>query len=285
MPFHVNMKRASRKNLNHHPERNPGMPASLAKHEKVGRELRVKLQASLKKTLPSFVLMIVLTMTACAPLVIASPTPLPATGTAAPVETQIPGSISPTETESSPAVKQYTNSVFGLSFQYPPNWFGPDEYISDQTLRVAVGSDIVYPYEGEQPEQPSEIKNSYLVVVQYTKNGQDQSWKDVYSSLTNLKDGESLSGARSLIIRVRQLDLGRFRGFEFISTLSETAQTEHVYGREVILVDEQSNLLTIFGTPNNVEVSSGADWRDVYRMVDEANLTFFHGIVDSMKIE
>jgi hypothetical protein len=285
MPFHVTMKRASRKNLNHHPERNPGMPASLAKHEKVGRELRVKAQASLKKTLPSIVLMIIFTMTACAPLVIANPTLLPATGTAAPVETQIPEGISPTETEPSPALKQYTNSAFGLSFQYPPNWFGPDEYISDQTLRVAVGSDIVYPYGGELPEQPSEVKNSYLVVVQYSRNGQDQSWKDVYSSLTTLKDGESLSGARSLIIRVRQLDLGRFRGFEFISTLSETAQTEHVYGREVILVDEQSNLLTIFGTPNNVEVSSGADWRDVYRMVDEANLTFFHGIVDSMKIE
>jgi hypothetical protein len=285
MPFHITMRHAAHHNLNYLPERTPGLLASLEKHEKVGRELKVKAQILLKKTLPSFVLMIVLTITACAPLVIASPTPLPVTGTAAPVETQIPAGFSPTETEPSPPLKQYTNSVFGLSFQYPPNWFGPDEYISDQTLRVAVGSDIVYPYGAELPEQPPEVKNSYLVVIQYSKNGQDQSWKDVYSSLANLKDGESLSGARSLIIRVRQLNLGRFKGFEFISTLSETAQTEHVYAREVILVDEQSNLLTIFGTPNNVEVSNGADWRDVYRMVDEANLTFFHEIVVSMKIE
>jgi mitochondrial fission protein ELM1 len=70
-----------------------------------------------------------------------------------------------------------------------------------------------------------------------------------------------------------------------ISTLSATAQTDHVYAREVILVDQQSNLLTIFGTPNNVEVSNAANWRDVYRSIDEANLAFFHAIVESIKIE
>jgi hypothetical protein len=193
--------------------------------------------------------------------------------------------IPPTKTLSSPNLKPYSNSAFGLSFQYPSNWFGPDEYVSDQTLRVAVGSDVVFPYGGETPEKPSEVKNSYLVVVQYSKNSQDQSWKDTWLSLASLKDGESLTGPRSLIIRVRQLNLGRFTGYEFISTLSETAQTDHVYEREVILVDEQSNLLTIFGTPNNVVVSNGADWRDFYSSIDEANLPLFHGIVESIKAE
>jgi hypothetical protein len=224
----------------------------------------------LKHTLAAFTLILVLAVSACAPLVPTNPTPLP---------------VSPTAALPSASLKSYTYSPFGLSFQYPATWFGPDEYVSGQTLRVAVGSDVVTPYGGQPPEKPSEVRNSYLVVIQYSKKSQDQSWQDTWSSLTRLKDGDSLSGTRSLIIRVRQLDLGQMHGFEFISTLSTSAQTEHVYSREILLVDDQSNLLTIFGTPNNVEVSSGADWRAVYRSIDEANLPFFHGIVDSIKIE
>jgi hypothetical protein len=233
----------------------------------------------LKNTLLSLALLLALTAAACAPLVPANPLP-----SATPDATQVPTVVSPILTEPPPGLKQYTNDAFGLSFQYPVSWFGPDEYISGQTLRIAVGSDVVYPY-GSQPEEPSAVKNSYLVVVQYSQASQDGSWKDTYAALSGLKDGESLSGTRSLVTRVRQLEHGRFKGFEFISTLSETAQTDHVYSREVILVDEQSNLLTILGSPNNVEVGSGANWRDVYRLLDEANLDAFQGLVASIKIE
>ncbi len=238
----------------------------------------------LKKTLPASILILALAATACAPLAPASSTPQPAGTPIVTMEPQSPAVVSPTETPPSASRKQYTNSAFGLSFQFPESWYGPDEYSSEQTLRVAVGSDKVYPY-GEQPDKPPEVTNSYLIVIQYSKNSQDQSWKDTWSSLTKLKDGESLPGPRSLVTRLRQLELGRFKGFEFISTLSESAQTDHVYSREVLLVDEQSNLLTIFGTPNNVEVGSGADWREVFRSIDAANLPVFHGIVESMKIE
>ena len=202
---------------------------------------------------------------------------------AATVAGQIPTPVPLTQPVPTPALKQYANSAFGLRFQFPAGWYGPDEYISGSTLRVAVGSDVVYPY-GEPPATPSEIKNSYLVVIQYSRNSQDQSWQDTYSTLAGLKDGGSLSGTRSLVTRVRQLDLGRFKGFEFISTLSATAQTEHVYSREVLLVDDQSDLLTILGSPNNVEVSATADWREVYRMLDEANKTIFQEIVGSIKV-
>jgi hypothetical protein len=200
------------------------------------------------------------------------------------VPTQVPVAVSPTVEDQPANLKTYTNSDFGLGFQYPSNWFGPDEYISGQDLRVAVGSDVVYPY-GEMPEQPSEVKNSYSVILQYSKNSQNQYWKDTYRSLLNLKDGESYSDGRSMIIRVQQLNIGRFKGIEYISTLSETAQTDPVYIRQVILIDDQSNLLTIMGTPNNVEVSSGTEWRDVYRKIDEANQTFFHDIVDSITLQ
>jgi hypothetical protein len=235
----------------------------------------------MQKTLLAFLLMGILISTACTSQVTATPVSLPATS----VETQTPIAVSSTDGDQPVIRNPYTNSAFGLRFQYPFNWFGPSECVSDETLRVEVGSDIVYPY-GEPPEQPSDVKNSYSVVIQYTKNNQNSDWKDTYQSLLNLKDDESLSGARSLIIRVRQLNLGRYKGFEYIFTLPETAQTERVYGRKVILLDEQTNdLLTIMGQPNNVEVGNGKEWRDVYQAIDEVNLTFFHEIVESITLE
>jgi len=235
----------------------------------------------MKKTIALFLLIMILTLNACAPL---APVTLPITDTAVSVETQIPTVVLPTEVDQSATWKLYTNNTFGFGFQYASNWFGPSEYISDGTLRIEVGSDKVYPY-GDPPEQPSDVKNSYNVVIQYTKNNQNSYWKDTYQSLQNLKDGESLSDTKILIIRVRQLEIGRFKGFEYISTLSETAQTDHVYAREVMLFDEHTNdLLTIIGQPNNVEVSNGKNWSDVYQTIDEANLIFFHKIVESITI-
>jgi hypothetical protein len=239
----------------------------------------------MKKTLSVFLLMTILTLNGCTPMTPATSTPLPRSEPATPTETQIPTPASPTEVNPSANQKAYTNNTFGLSFQYPSNWFGPGEDVSGATLRVEVGSDKVYPY-GEPPAQASDVKDSYNVVVQYTKNNQNPSWKDTYQPLLNLKDGESLASARSLLIRVKQLNIGRFTGFEYITTLSETAQTDHVYIRSVMLIDEQTNdLLTIMGQPNNVEVSDGTQWRTVYQTIDEANLIFFHGILESITIK
>jgi hypothetical protein len=79
------------------------------------------------------------------------------------------------------------------------------------------------------------------------------------------------------------VDLGRFTGFEFISTLPEGAQTDHVYIREVLLYDKQTgDQLTVLGQPLNVEVAQGADWRAAYQGVDQANQDAFEGIVASL---
>jgi hypothetical protein len=238
----------------------------------------------MKNSMTLTLLMMIFTLNACTPLATATPAALPATRPAVSEKTQIPTPILPTKVDQSATWKPYTNKTFGFGFQYPSNWFGPSEYISDGTLRVEVGSDKVYPY-GESPEKPSIVKNSYNVVIQYAKNNQNSYWEDTYQSLKNLKDGGSISNARSLIIRVRQFDIGGFKGFEYISTLSETAQTDHVYIREVMLFNEQTrDLLTIMGQPNNVEVSNGIQWRDVYQTIDKANLIFFHKIVESITI-
>ena len=241
----------------------------------------------MKKTLILFLLIIILTLNACAPLVTTTSAPILITESATYEETQIPIAVSPTEMNPSATQKLYTNNAFGLGFQYPSNWFVLD-YVSDDTIRIELGSDKVYPYGTDPSERIYDLSNSYNIVIQYTVNTQKSDWKEdtTYQSLLNLKDGESLSDASSLLIRVSQLNIGRFKGFEYITTLSETGQTPHFYSRSVMLFDEQTNdLVTIMGQPYNVEVSSGMEWRDVYRTIDEANLTFFHEIVKSITLE
>ena len=212
---------------------------------------------------------------ACLPHPSVDPSPLPVEETLA----------QPSLSSTSPAQdKQYVNTDFGISFSYPFDWFGPDEYESGDTLRVAVGSDVVYPYGTDRTDQALTQPNSYYIVVQYTKNNQNAFWQDTYQKLAAMQDGESLSDARSRIIRVREVNLGDLHGFEYIATLSDTAQTEPVYSREVILVDEQSNLLTISGSPNNVEIFAGANWRDLYRAVDEQYQDIFHAILESLEL-
>ncbi len=226
-------------------------------------------------------------LSGCSPAIDVISTPPPSSMPSPVFETPMPTAVSTIETTPSSETKQYSNSAFGLSFQYPANWYGPDEYVSGQTLRVAVGSDVVYPY-GEPPEEPSAVKNSYLVVLQYSRGEPAQAATDTIQTLLSLKDGESVSGARGKIIRIRQLDFGTLTGFEYIATLSDTAQTEPVYNREVILTNNLSSafaVLTISGSPNNVEIEPGTSWQVEYQAVDRANVEIFHDIVESVTIK
>ena len=154
----------------------------------------------------------------------------------------------------------------------------------DQGVRVEVGSDKVYPYGTDPLARDYEVKNSYYVVIQYSKNSnnwtldqyrQNEPWIDTYLSLLDLKDGGSQSSIRELATRVRQVKLGKFEGLEYLSTLSKTAQTEYFYTRQIVLLDEHLNTLTITGTPNNVEVIDKANWQDAYSQVDEGKSGVF----------
>ena len=44
-------------------------------------------------------------------------------------------------------------------------------------------------------------------------------------------------------------------------------------------------MLTVMGTPKNIEIGDGMEWRDAYKMVDEANLILFRQIVESIIVE
>ncbi len=190
--------------------------------------------------------------------------------------------------------QRYDNDHFGVSIQFPPDWQGPDVYQTNAGLRIEVGSDMVYPYGTDRLDRVYGLKNSYYVTIQYFPNinhwdlaqySKNQPWIQTYLSLRDLKDGESISCIRDLFIRVRPVESGRFEGLEYIQTLSDTAQTESFYARRIVLFDEESNLLMITGSPNNVEVLDRTNWRDTYRSVDEANLATLHKILQLTSIE
>lgn len=213
-----------------------------------------------------------------------TPTQEPAIEIAASTETPTPTVVPTVEITPTPDQKQYVNEEFGFSFNFPSNWYGPEEYIADPILRVEIGTDVVYPYGTDRTDQVYEDVNSYYILIQYYQNTQNTFWEDTYSQLEQLQDGESNSGVRGKIIRVRSVNFGNFSGYEYISTLSETAQTEYFYSRSILLVDEQSNVLTLMGTPNNVNIPENSDWRTVYQQIDEEYAATFHEVFDSITI-
>jgi len=260
------------------------------------------------------VLLVFLISSACSaiqPLSRAMPTPTPlaapptdaAAGTTGPTQTPASdwadstGAVAPTPEsliDPSTGWVNYFNDSFGLSFAYPSTWHGPDVTKSEDGLRLAIGSDVVYPYGTDRTEQVYQVENSYYVTIQYNQNKNDRSleefradspWMDPYFALLDLNNGESLPGPRSLVTRVRQLKLGNFEGVEYVSTLPETAQTERFYVREVTLLDEHLNTLRITGTPNNVQVANPDEWRAAYSQVDQANLETFYQVLESISID
>jgi hypothetical protein len=178
----------------------------------------------------------------------------------------------------------YSNEAFGLSFDYPVDWFGPDEYIVDNTIRIGIGSDVVTSYGGVPLEVPPFQKNAYQVVVQYTLENENTYMNDTLNTLANLQDGEMAETGRSRLIRVRALTVGDYSGYEYIATLSESAQTEYFYVREVILQNTEGNLITILGGPSNVAVEEGANWREVYAGIDQKYLSDFYQIIESLEL-
>lgn len=228
----------------------------------------------MKKIHPLLTALFIIAVTAC-------------TAVAAPDLTNTNTAVVPTQNVATmaPQIKTYKNSQFGLTFQVPENWYGPEEYIDGQTLRVEIGSDVVYPYGTDPSEQTYTKMNSYTIVVQYMHGDNAAAWTDTYQAVEKLADGESVSGTRSKLIRVGEHSFGKFHGIEFISTLSETAATEPTYIREVIFFDDASNVLSVMGTPNRVDIPEGTPWLDVYKKIDSENVDVFHDLINTLAVQ
>jgi hypothetical protein len=250
---------------------------------------------NLKKSVSTLLPMItvgILWISGCAPTN-ASPTPAATGEVVVPIATAPPAVVTVSPANPDPSWQTYDNPSVGISFQFPLTWFGPDEYQVEDDIRLEIGSDVVYPYGTGREEQIYELKNSYYILIQYRPNTDNETLDDYKNSswispplgMFDLADGESRTTARSLEIKVRDLEVGRFKGVEYIATLSDTAQTERAYSRQIFLLDENLNILMISASPNNVEVNDAAAWKDDYRQVDEANLEILHKVIESIVVE
>ena len=184
----------------------------------------------MKRTLLLTLLTVVILLSACTVGEQSTPISQPAAPVSAPTGTTAPTAAQATEppTLAPPVVadpattwQTYANRDFGLSFQFPPGWYGPEEYISEQTLSVAVGSDVVYPYGTDRTEQIYNQPDSYYISMLYSQDAVDSVWRGTYEELLAMQDGESVQSARGLVIRQRAFEQGRFKGIEFITTLPE----------------------------------------------------------------
>lgn len=189
---------------------------------------------------------------------------------------------------------KYQDEEFGLVFYHPPGWNGPEVHRWEAGILTEVGTDTVYPYGTGLDERIYVVQDAFFFTVSYVRNlpGWDferfeanQPWVQAYVELQEIEDGESISDARSLTIRLREVELADFSGIEYISTLSETAQTMIFYSREILLLDEDLNYLRITGSPNNVAIREGEDWRPAYKRVDAENEETFHNILASVRVE
>jgi len=219
-----------------------------------------------------------------------SPAAVPSATTQVEPSVAIPTSAPEATEDLSQEWTDYKNENFQFSFAYPSTWYGPDVYESDGTLRLAIGSDVVYPYGTSREDQISTIPDAYYITIQYNQNQNNLTWDDYvnsgwitsYLELRDLEEGGSYSTIRSLAIKVRDVTLGSFQGVEYIFTLPDTAQTERVYGREIVVFDQDLNMLQITGYPNMVEISDESNWKADYQRVDESYLENFERIAQSI---
>ena len=188
---------------------------------------------------------------------------------------------------------RFQDDSFGLTFIYPSDWNGPEVNRFNGGIGVEVGSDTVYPFGTGLEDRNYTVTDAYFISISYIENTEgwewdefveNSPWIETYTGLLDLEDGESITTPRSLTIRQGLVQVGDFSGLEYIATLSETAQTEIVYAREIQMFDEDLNYIRVTGNPNNVEIRADEDWRAAYQRVDAEHNEIFNRLVESLAI-
>lgn len=197
------------------------------------------------------------------------------------------------EPDSTSDWKVYTNKTFNISFKYPNDWKGPEIYEFKNGFYFEIGTDTVYPYGTDRLDRKYTKENSYYIGLQYNERPdnisieqwkENQIWIKELLPLFSMKDGEIKSGIRDEIIRVRALGIKGYKGVEYITSLSDTAQTERTYTRQVFLINDNYDTLTLFGIPNNVSITAEdtKNWKSYYKQVDNNYLSVFRNFANSI---
>lgn len=181
----------------------------------------------------------------------------------------------------------YNNEDFGLSFNYPSSWFGPEEYENAETLRVEVGSDTVYPYGTSPEDRVRTIPASYFVILQLDDNNHPNEFAmQQLEDLKKMKVEEESSDQRNKLIKIRDINENGLTGVEYISTVSESAQSEFYYTRSAVLQNSEGKILIINANVENVTIPENAtrkDWMEIFSEADKNNIQYFRMILDTVK--
>lgn len=180
----------------------------------------------------------------------------------------------------------YKDDKFNVTYNYPKDWFGPDIYNYENGFRFEIGNAKVYPYGTDRSERQYPTGNNYFIVAQFDKRPTENEGYALtqYNTLKDLKEGDSIKNMRNLTTKVRNININinGLTGVEYISTLSETAQTEMFYIREAILVNSNQDTITIRGSADGVIIEDVANWKSYYEDIDEDNLKVFTDFVNSV---
>jgi len=142
--------------------------------------------------------------------------------------------------------KTFKSDKFNVSLNYPSNWSEAEVQEHKDGFNLAIGT-------------YSKV-NSYNITFQYTK--------------------------------IRDISLQNYKGVEFISSVPESASlgslTDWKFNstvRKVLFVNDNYDIISIVGSPNNLDLTGGLDKKTVSKEIDEDYINEFHKFIESIKIE
>ncbi|MDO8515575.1 MAG: hypothetical protein Q7S14_03680 [bacterium] len=182
--------------------------------------------------------------------------------------------------------KTYKNNKFNIGLNYPVGWSKPDVEEHNNGFSLIVGTGA--------------MTNSYHITFQYAKRP-DEIPIDKYISvqwgvqreikLLELSDGESTTSEIYTLTKVRDVQLQNYKGVEFISSIPDTAGAGSITDwkfnntvRKVLLINDNYDLISIVGSPKDLDLTGGLDKKTVSQKVDGSYLNEFKKLVNSVEI-
>lgn len=183
--------------------------------------------------------------------------------------------------------KIYRNNKFNIRLRYPLNWSEPETQEHEDGFNLVTGT--------------NSNKNSYYITFQYSKRPNAipiERYKSIQEAvqrelkLSEQSEGESIVSAIYTLTKVKDIQIQNFSGVEFISSIPETAHTNvgsvtdwkfNNVVRKALLVNDNHDIMSIVGSPNNLDLTDGIDKKIASQRIDEDYLNEFHGFVNSVK--
>ncbi|OGE44161.1 hypothetical protein A3B45_01085 [Candidatus Daviesbacteria bacterium RIFCSPLOWO2_01_FULL_39_12] len=183
--------------------------------------------------------------------------------------------------------KTFKSDKFNVSLNYPSNWSEAEVQEHKDGFNLAIGT-------------YSKV-NSYNITFQYTKRPNEiplERYKNIQEAvqrelgLRGRTEGDTITSAIYTLTKIRDISLQNYKGVEFISSVPESASlgslTDWKFNstvRKVLFVNDNYDIISIVGSPNNLDLTGGLDKKTVSKEIDEDYINEFHKFIESIKIE